>query len=267
MGELNRIGLRIVEPAHGRVFVAVGAATTVSVPLRGEIVATTFPHPAALFRTWYSSLGADPLGTADQATASLPVGSHVIAYVVKDRNEVGVPPNQLEALFKSVEHIGAAGGPPDPPPADEKPCVVHVLAASILVPPNAQNPTVSKGNAILEAQAPLQWGKYVQGAGAYPDRDPAYHKVNKVRYRWFFTRLNPAGPRIELDVQGGNAMTLIPPHDDPPPKVDPPPRLRYAGPLPAALVVNQQYMLTLRVEHADNPDQGHEMSRTVTILP
>jgi hypothetical protein len=265
---LNRIGLKILEPVHGQVFVAVGTPPMASVPLRGEIVATTFPHPAALFRTWYSSLAADPVGTADQATAVLPVGSHVITYVVKDKSESGVPPGQLEALFKSVEHIGAAGGPPEPP-AGGSPCVVHVLGASIVTPsgpPGPPNPTLSKANATLEAQAPLQWGKYVANAPSYPELDPAYHKVNKVRYRWFFTRLNPAGPRIELDVQGGNAMTLIPPRNDPP-KVDPPPRLRYVGLLPAALVVNQQYTLTLRVEHADFPDQGHEMSRTVTILP
>ena len=102
---------------------------------------------------------------------------------------------------------------------------------------------------------------------AYPERDPAYHAVNKVRYRWFFTRVNPVGPPIELDVQGGNAMTLIPPHDAPLPKVDPPPRLRYAGPLPASLVVGEEYMLTLRVEHADVPSQGHEVARKVTIKP
>jgi hypothetical protein len=268
VGELNRIELSILEPVHGQIFVA-AAATTVSVPLRGEIVATTSPNPEALFRKWYSSLADEPVGTADQTTAHLMVGSHTITYSVMDKNDDGVPLSQLEALYKSVEHIGAAGGPPDPPPADEKPCVVHVLAANIVTPsdpPGPPNPTLSKVNATLEAQAPLQWGKYVANAPSFEERDPAYHKVNKVRYRWFFTRLNPAGLRIELDVQGGNAMTLIQPRNDPP-KVDPPPRLRYVGPLPAALVVNQQYTLTLRVEHADFPDQGHEMSRTVTILP
>ena len=99
----------------------------------------------------------------------------------------------------------------------------------------------------------MQWGKYVENAQAYPERDPAYHAVNKVRYRWFFTRVNPVGPPIEPDVQGGNGMTLIPPHDTPLPKVAPPPRLRYTGALPASLIVGQEYMLTLRVEHADMP--------------
>ena len=50
------------------------------------------------------------------------------------------------------------------------------------------------------------------------------------------------------------------------PKVDPPARLRYAGPLPAALVVGQQYTVTLRVEHMDDETQGHTATRTVTIV-
>jgi len=268
MSALNPISLAIRQPVHAQSFVATGAATTVTVPLRAEIVATTAAAPAALFRKWYSNLAAEPLGALDQINAVLSVGSHTITYTVKDKNEDGVLPAQLEPLFKSIEHFGATGGPPVPPPADGKPCVIHVLVANLLTPVNLGN--LSKASAVLEAEAPLPWGKYVKDAFVYPERDPNYHATNKVRYRWFFRRIAPAGPVLELDVQGGNAMTLIPPHPasaaPPLPKVDPPPRLRYSGALPAAVVVGQQYSVTLRVEHADTPAQGHEVSRTVTIV-
>lgn len=264
MAELNPIDLQIDQPVHGQIVVGSGAATTVNVPLAGRIVATSSANAAALFRKWYSSLAADPLGTSDQLIASLAAGSHTITYTVKDQNEDGVPAGQLEALFKSVTHMGAGGGPPDPPPADGRPCVVHVLVANLLTPAN--NANLSKANAVLEAQAPLQWGEFVADAAAYPNLNPVYHAVNKLRYRWFFTRLNPPGAPLELDVAGGGAMILIPPHDAPLPKVEPPARLRYAGPLPAALVVGQLYTLALRVEHVDDVTQGHTVTRTVTIV-
>jgi len=263
MAELHPIQLQIQQPTHEQIFVATGTANTVSVPLQGTILETAFPTPNTLFRTWYSSLLDTTLATTDQAMATLPVGSHTLTYTVKDKSEIGVQPTGLEALYKSVTQIGASGGPPAPPPADGRPCVIHVLAANILAPAN--NANLSKASAVLEAQAPLQWGKFVANAAAFPAIDPNYHAVNKVQYRWFFTRITPVGPPIELAVQGGLAMTLIPPHDAPPPKVDPPPRLRYTGVLPAALVVDQKYTLTLRVEHADFPAQGHEATRTVTI--
>jgi hypothetical protein len=259
MAELHPIGLEIQQPLHEQVVVGTGTATTANVALQGRIVATTFGNPAGLFRKWYSSLGKDVLGTSDQLAVPLAVGSHTITYTVKDKNEDGVPPAQLEALFKSVEHIGATGGPSDPPPADGRPCVVHVLIANILAPLNGAN--LSKNGAVLEAQAPLQWGKYVDGAAVYAERDPAYEAVNKVRYQWFFARVTPPGARIELDVKGGNAMVLVPPAS-----AGELPRLRYSGGLPPAVVVGQQYVVTLRVEHADNAAQGHEVARTVMIV-
>ncbi len=280
MSELHQIGLAIQQPVHEQVFVGVGSATTVTVPLRGSVVATTFPNPAALFRKWYSNLATDPLATTDQASAALAVGSHVITYTVKDKNEDGVPSAELEALFNSIEHVGASGGPPQPPPADGRPCVIHVLIANILAP--AEGAVLSKAGAILEAEAPLQWGKYVEDtpndappdqrrpAVEYPERDPAYHAVNKLHYRWSFQRLAGADAPIHLGAQAENVMVLIPPHralqNPAVPQVDPPPRLRYKGPLPAALVAGQQYTVTLRVEHIDNPAQGHAVSRTVTIV-
>jgi hypothetical protein len=257
MAELHPIVLEIQQPLHEQVVVGAGAATTANVSLQGRILATTFGNPAGLFRKWYSSLGKDVLGKSDQLAVPLAVGSHTITYTMKEKNEDGVPPAQLEALFKSVEHIGATGGPPDPPPADGRPCVVHVLIANMVAPLNGVN--LSKANAVLEAEAPLQWGKYVQGAAVYPERDPAYAAVNKVRYRWFFTGINPPRARIELDVQGGNAMVLVPPASG-----GELPRLRYSGGLPPGVVAGQ-YVVTLRVEHADNAAQGHEVARMVMI--
>lgn len=259
MVELHPIGLEIQQPLHEQVVLGAPAATTANVALQGTVVATTFGNPAGLFRKWYSSLGKDVLGTSDQLVVPLAVGSHTITYTVKDKNEDGVPAAQLEVLFKSVEHIGATGGPPEPPPADGRPCVVHVLIANMVTPLNGAN--LSKANAVLEAQAPLQWGKYVDGAAVYPERDTAYAAVNKVRYRWFFTRVNPPGARVELDVQGGNAMVLVPPASG-----GEVPRLRYSGALPPAVVVGQQYVVTLRVEYADDAAQGHETARTVTVV-
>ena len=235
------------------------SATTVNVALQGRIVATTFGNPAGLFRKWYSSLGKDVLGKSDQLAVPLAVGSHTITYTVKDKNEDGVPPAQLEALFRSVEHIGATGGAPVPPPADGRPCVVHVLIANVVAPLNGAS--LGPNGIVLEAEAPLQWGKYVQGAAVYPERDPAYAAVNKVRYRWFFARVNPPGARMELDVQGGNAMVLVPPAGN-----SEVPRLRYSGALPPGVVVGQQYVVTLRVEFADDAGQGHEVARTVMIV-
>ena len=172
MAELNPIDLQIDQPVHGQIVVGSGAATTVNVPLAGRIVATSSANAAALFRKWYSSLAADPLGTSDQLTASLAAGSHTITYTVKDQNEDGVPAGQLEALFKSVTHMGAGGGPPDPPPADGRPCVVHVLVANLLTPAN--NANLSKANAVLEAQAPLHKRKNLHNslARCAPYRQP-----------------------------------------------------------------------------------------------
>jgi hypothetical protein len=256
MSTLENIRLVIHAPTHQQSFVGAGAATSVTVTLRGEITATAFPNPTALFRTWYSSLQGS-VGTTDIVPVDLVVGSHIITYTAKDKSDMGVPPAQLADLYKSVQHIGAAGGPPDPPPANSDPCVIHVLIANMLAPDIGVT-TLSKSNPVLEAQAPLQWARYPQ----YLEPDPNYHAVNKVRYRWFFQRVSPVGPVIELDVQGGSALRLIAPSNT----VAPPPRLRFVGTLPAALVTGAAYTVTLRIEHQDNGALGHQVARVVTIV-
>jgi hypothetical protein len=254
MSTLAPISLVIQAPTHRQSFVGAGVATSVNVTLRGAITATTFPNPAALLRTWYSSLQGS-IGTTDIVSVDLAVGSHIITYTAKDKSDVGVPPAQLADLYRSVQHIGAAGGPPDPPPANGEPCVIHVLIANMLAP-GAGVTTLSKSNPVLEAQAPLQWAKYPQ----YSEPDPNYHAVNQVRYRWFFQRVSPVGPVIELDVQGGNALRLQPPSGTLPS------RLRFMGALPAALVTGAAYTVRLRVEYQDNSALGHQVARVVTLV-
>jgi hypothetical protein len=256
MSTLEHIGLVIQEPTHQQTFVGVGTETSVDVTLRGTITATTFPIPAALFRAWYSSLQGD-VGHTDTVTVGLSVGSHILTFTAKDKSDMGVPPDQLANLYKSVQHIGAAGGPPNPSPANGAPCVIHVLIANMLAP-GVGVTTLSRSNPVLEAQAPLQWATYDQ----YVEPEPNYHAVNKVRYRWFLQRVSPVGPVMELDVQGGNSLRLIAPSN----AVAPPPRLRYIGALPAALVTGVAYNLTLRVEHRDNNALGHQVTRVVTIV-
>ena len=256
MSTLEHISLVIQEPTHQQSFVGVGAAASVNVTLRGAITATSFPNPAALFRTWYSSLQGD-VGHTDTVTAGLSVGSHIVTFTAKDKSDIGVPPEQLANLYKSVQHIGAAGGPPNPPSANGDPCVIHVLIANMLAP-GVGVTTLSRSNPLLEAQAPLQWATYDQ----YVEPDPNYHAVNKVRYRWFLQRVSPVGPVMELDVQSGNALRLIAPSNT----VLPPPRLRYIGAMPAALVIGAAYSVTLRVEHHDHSALGHQVTRVVTMV-
>ena len=256
MSTLEPISLVIQQPTHEQSFVGAGTATSVGVTLRGVITHTAFPNAAGLFRTWYSSLEGD-VGQTDIVLRELSVGSHIITFMAKDKSDAGVPPEQLADLYQSVQHMGAAGGPPDPPPAHGNPCVIHVLIANMLAPSPGVT-TLSKANPLLEAQAPLQWATYDQ----YLVPDPNYHAVNKVRYRWFFQRVSPVGPAIELDVQGGNALRLIAPSNT----VVPPPRLRFIGALPAVLVIGAAYNITLRVEHRDHSALGHQVTRTVTMV-
>ena len=170
---LEHISLVIQAPTHQQSFVGVGTETSVDVTLRGAITHTTFPNPAGLFRTWYSSLQSD-VGHTDTITVGLSVGSHIMTFTAKDKSDMGVLPEQLATLYKNVQHIGAAGGPPNPPPDGGAPCVIHVLVANMLAP-GAGVTTLSRSNPVLEAQAPLQWATYDR----YVEPDPNYHAVTK----------------------------------------------------------------------------------------
>ena len=251
---MDVVDLRIDQPSHEQVFVGTGDVT-----LRGQVLSTRH-EPAPLFFKWYSSIDGE-LSTANQAIASLTVGSHIITFTAQDKSDAGVPDDQLVALYQSIQHIGMAGGPPE---LAEIPCVVHVFIANMLTPvPIGPPPPLSKSNPILEAQVPLQWANYDSSSETYDGLNPDYHKVNRIRYRWFLRRIGPPpGPLIELDLQDGDALQFIPSSDAPGEEVA---KLRYIGTLPGTVVVGESYNVTLRVEDLDDSTVGHQVTREVTI--
>jgi hypothetical protein len=250
---MDIVDLRIDQPSHEQVFVGTGDVT-----LRGQVLSTRH-EPAPLFFKWYSSIDGE-LSTANQA--ALTVGSHIITFTAQDKSDAGVPDEQLVALYQSIQHIGMAGGPPE---VAEVPCVVHVFIANMLAPvPIGPPPPLSREDPILEAQVPLQWANYDPSSKTYDGLNPDYHKVNRIRYRWFLRRVgSPPGPLIELDLQDGDALQFIPSSDAPGEEV---PKLRYIETLPLPdTAVGESYSVTLRVEDLDDSTIGHQATREVTI--
>lgn len=255
MAKITAIQVAIRMPAHQQSFVGSGNAVTVNVPLQGAVLQTAFPNPAALVRTWYSGLNGK-LAVSESTTVALPTGSHSITLVVQDKSDEGVPNQQLAAFYKTIEHIGAAGGPPGPPVQPGNPCVIHVLIATLLEPA-VEGSNLSKRAAVLEAQVPLQWVNHADPGTLNPD----YHAINKLRYRWFLRPLATSGASVEVDHRNGQLLRWLP-YDK---SKNLPPRLQYSGVLPAEVVTNSRYQLILRVEHRDNPALGHEAVRIVQI--
>jgi hypothetical protein len=265
MTTLTEVQLNVNIPvAQETTFAATGSQTAVSVVLTGEVLSTGH---GTLYLKWYSSLDGEldfrEMLESDPRTwtitPALPVGSHIITLTAQDKSDQGVEPEDLGDLYKSMEHLGSAGGPPPPPPLTGNPRIVHVLVAHMLAP-DAATPNVSKSAPLLEAQAPLQWATYP----SFIDKNPEYHAINKVQYRWFF-RLQgtPPSSNVELDLAGDTRLQLIPPASE-----GELPRLRYTGALPDSLVtVGSNYVVTLRVQEIGNDAMRHEFSRTVTITP
>ncbi len=264
MTTLTEVQLRInVPPGQETTVAGAGVQTAVSVTLTGEVLSTGH---GTLYLKWYSSLQSElamaPMPETGPRswtiTAALPVGSHVVTLTAQDKSDAGVDPADLGALYKSMEHMGSAGGPPPPPPLAGDPRIVHVLVAN-MVSPAPGTLTLSKSAPLLEAQAPLQWARYP----AYTEKDPEYHTVNRVRYRWFFRpAAAPPASDVELDLGGDSLLQLIPPAAS-----GEVARLRVMGSLPDALVtVGGSYRVTLRVQHRDNDGMRHEVSRVVSIV-
>lgn len=242
------MGLRIVQPAHGA-----RIAGTAAVRLQGQV---TSGSAAGLFFTWYSTL--NPAATADHPelnaadhsaarldwTTALDVGSHVLTFAAADRDG-----NAL-ATVQAITRAGSAGGAPGS--ANPAPCVVHRLLA-VLRTPAADGASLGRASATIEMRAPVRWGKQ-QGTGYV--KDPAYHAVNGIRYRF---RLAPDGaadpartaewtPGVDafvFFVDGGQSW------------------LRWQGALPGN-VTPGAYVLTLFVETLDGA-VSHTATRRVNV--
>lgn len=242
---MSEVKLKIIEPAQAESS-RVGSAQANAVQLRGQVLSSGH---RPLFFKWYSNLKGDTegvVGTTQNVTAALKVGSHVVMFTAKDIQ--GDTPANLQA----VQDSGMTGGAPPDAPA---PCLIHVYLARMLTPlPTGATPTLSKANSTLEAEAPSQWGK----SNVTPPAPPYvlnldYHRTNRVRYRWVFrsgtTQVGELIPQqLTFDIKGDGT-----------------PFVRYQGALPGALVVGTTYTLALRVEDKNNPTVGDEVSRPVTI--
>jgi hypothetical protein len=238
--------LELLQPADDTRLIGSGAQ-----PLKASL---TQPAPVPLFCKWYSSLAADPVATAlDAPGVQLPLGSQVLTVSVKDR--LGDDAGALSA----VVHAGMAGGPPE----GGQPCRVHVLIADLRAP--SAGATISRAGATLSARAPSQWGREKAPAGSKVyEPNPNYQGLNKLRYLWRFAPAGaPAGRHSGQLAPTDGRWTFVPPKADDGTHPDVP-LLRYAGPLPAGLDTGP-YTLTLRVEHADMPAQGHEQSISVVL--
>lgn len=243
--------LTILEPAHGTYLAGPGSSR-----LRGQLTGGS----AGLFFKWYSTL--NPLATqdhpelnaADHGSAILDwampgplgVGTHVITLAAADREG-----NDLTST-QAVIRAGFAGGAPAP--GNATPCVVHRLWAILNKPPAGA--MVSKSSATLEARAPARWAKKVPpGTGPYV-KDPDYHALNGIRYRFHFAPAGPADPAKTGSVTPGvDGLTFFIDADLP--------YVRYQGPLPGNLGTGA-YTLTLFVESLDGA-VSHSVSRNVTL--
>jgi hypothetical protein len=260
------VKLSIVEPQHGQSFQGAEAS---NVRLRGELRSSGH---GTLYYRWYSSLAGALNGASDSPfdlMKPLAVGSHVLTFTTKDVQGDGLDDIQ------AVQDAGMAGGPPKP--GVEAPCVAHVFVATMVEPPDLETASTTlnrDGGGSLTAVAPSQWGTKHTTTGTY-ERNPDYHEVNKIRYRW---RFQPSGPPED---RAGGELVFKPsglPEDRPgelvlneeqmvfgPGATDNDPMVvRYQGRLPSGLGVGN-YTLTLRVEDRDEPTKGHEVSRVVVL--
>jgi hypothetical protein len=241
------LAVQVTQPADNAV--VIGAATT-------RLLATLAqPAPVPLFFKWYSSAAPDPVGTAlDMPAVALPLGSQLITFSAKDQAL------DTAAALQAVVHAGMAGGPPVPgaPAGSPPPCRVHVLRAAILDIASGAN--LNRANATLACEAPPRWARKIPPAVAY-ELDPDYHAQNKLRFRWRFVPSGaPAGRNGGEFAPTPQQWAYVPPANN-----NDKPRLRYSGALPAGLGTGN-YILTLRVEHADQPAQGHEQSLSVVLI-
>jgi hypothetical protein len=179
----------------------------------------------------------------------LAVGSHIITLAASDQD------GETKEAQNNTRQGGVTGGG-----QGEARRIIHVLVANFVKPsPSGPIPTLSKANATLEAEAPLQWGRKKSEPDIY-EPNPDYHKVNRIRYGWRFSPLGPPGGRPSADLIPTLAQLTF----DPEPPAGSRPVVRYHGPLPNNLATGN-YTLALRVEDIHDNSTGHEVSRSIIL--
>jgi hypothetical protein len=236
--------LEILEPAHQSNVVGTAAAT---VRCRGRAIAP----PVPLFYTWYTMPVATDASDGALNTAvdnpldftkPLSVGSYSILLSAKDR------PGSSLAAIKEVIHAGFTGGAEKP--GVEKPCVIHVLQATMLMPdPLLANVAIARTNVILKAKAPVLWS------------DAEYQKINSIQYRWKWNPVGNPPNRLKLDQVIPLQQLVFSAKDS---TVGNQPSVTYQANLQNQLSPGV-YTLILRVENAKDLTKGHEVSRSVTL--
>jgi hypothetical protein len=239
------VQLAIVQPADGAVLL--NPATQ----LVGQLISAP-PELAGvpLHYRWYSSLfpadedriSINEVGLSDPATPlpyALGYGRNVLSLAASDKE----PENQLTNSL----HGGVAGGSDGPTR-----CVVTFLRAAVVAP--LAGATLSRASTTLVAEAPVR----------ADDEDHA--EADRLRYHWRFTP-QPADSRATVTVSGpplagdsGAFATLVfEAGAGSTGRV-----ARYSGALPSAIGLGA-YQLRLRVESADDPALGAEVTRSVVI--
>ena len=247
---MGAVTVRILEPANGA-----RIAGTAPVRLRGEVVGGA----GGLFFKWYSTLnrvtGSAPaeLNPTDHGpakldwTTTLEVGSHLLTLAAADQESSAL------AAVQAITRAGFAGGAPDP--ANPAPCLVHRLWADLISP--AAGATVSKASAQLVVRAPARWGKPTSPGSSTYVKDPEYHAINGIRYRFRFAPTTPDPAREATLTPAVDAFTFFMGPGDVP-------SLRWQGALPANLGMGS-YSLTLFVESLDGA-ASHSVARTINLV-
>jgi hypothetical protein len=238
------VQLAIVQPADGAV--VLNPVTQ----LKGQLVSAP-PELAGvpLFHRWYSSLfpatetriSINAAALTDPATplpVTLGYGRNVLSLAASDK--------PAEADVTDSVHGGVAGGSDGPTR-----CVVTVLSAAIVAP--LAGATLSRTSATLVAEAPVR----------ADDEDHA--EADRLRYHWRFTP-QPADGRATITVSGppltgdttSFAALAFEAGAGSTGRV-----ARYTGAL--STIGLGGYQLRLRVESADHPAQGAEVTRSVVI--
>lgn len=180
------IGLSIVEPTNDAAIVG----APVVVQFKGAVISLPVEaEQIPLYYRWYSSsvariapdnktvlgysMNVGALTNLDNPFShALAMGSHVITFVVSDRQ------GETDQDFQAIQHGGVTGGEKGP-----SRCVIHVFKANILDPQKS----VSRANLVLTAEAPSDWGS------------EHYHGYNRLCYRWILEPVGTPSGRPEFD--------------------------------------------------------------------